>query len=141
MLIKERLLYFILVAYFISYSINGITQIADINNNTTEKKIVFGNDRIKMTLDYNQKANISSLIINGQQVIEGDAGIYSLIKTQDSSYSTLQLLSQPAVKITNNTVTVSSIIYGNKINPVNETWIFSINNSDIKFNIGRTISK
>ena len=77
----------------------GIAEI-DINNNTSEKKVVFGNDRINMTLDYNQKVNVSSLIINGLQVIEEDAGIYSLLKTRDSAYSTLQVLSQPAVKIT-----------------------------------------
>jgi hypothetical protein len=71
-----------------------------------------------MTLDYNQKVNVSSLIINGLQVIEEDAGIYSLLKTRDSAYSTLQVLSQPAVKITKNTVVVSSITYGDKINPI-----------------------
>ncbi|HEX5154863.1 MAG TPA: hypothetical protein VFW07_25635 [Parafilimonas sp.] len=141
MLIKKHLLYFMLVTYFTSTSVKGIAQIADIINNTGEKKVVFGNDRIKMTLEYNQKANISSLIINGQQVIEGDAGIYSLIKTQDSTYSTLQVLSQPVVEITTNTVVVSSITYGDKINPINETWTFSIDSSDILFDISRTISK
>jgi hypothetical protein len=67
MLIKKHLLYIILVTYFIGNSVKGIAQIADINNNTSEEKVVFGNDRIKMTLDYNQKATVSSLIINGSK--------------------------------------------------------------------------
>jgi hypothetical protein len=64
MLNKELLLCLILLGYFSGNSVESIAQIAAINNNITEKKVVFGNGRIKMTLDYNQKANVSSLIIN-----------------------------------------------------------------------------
>jgi len=141
MLNKELLLCLILLGYFSGNSVESIAQIAAINNNITEKKVVFGNGRIKMTLDYNQKANVSSLIINGQQVIQDDAGIYSLIKTQDSTYSTLQLLTQPEVKISANTIIVSAIVYGDKANPINETWTFNIIADSIEFNISRTISK
>ena len=141
MLNKELLLCLILLGYFSGNSVESIAQIAAINNNITEKKVVFGNGRIKMTLDYNQKANVSSLIINRQQVIEDDAGIYSLIKTQDSTYSTLQLLTQPEVKISANTIILSAITYGDKANPINETWTFNIIADSIEFNISRTISK
>jgi len=141
MLNKELLLCLILLGYFSGNSVESIAQIAAINNNIAEKKVVFGNGRIKMTLDYNQKANVSSLIINGQQVIQDDAGIYSLIKTQDSTYSTLQLLTQPEVKISANTIIVSAIVYGDKANPINETWTFNIIADSIEFNISRTISK
>ena len=141
MLNKELLLCLILLGYFSGNSVESIAQIAAINNNITEKKVVFGNGRIKMTLDYNQKANVSSLIINGQQVIQDDAGIYSLIKPQDSTYSTLQLLTQPEVKISANTIIVSAIVYGGKANPINETWTFNIIADSIEFNISRTISK
>ena len=141
MLNKELLLCLILLGYFSGNSVESIAQIAAINNNITEKKVVFGNGRIKMTLDYNQKANVSSLIINGQQVIQDDAGIYSLIKTQDSTYSTLQLLTQPEVKISANTIILSAITYGDKANPINETWTFNIIADSIEFNISRTISK
>ena len=141
MLNKELLLCLILLGYFSGNSVESIAQIAAINNNITEKKVVFGNGRIKMTLDYNQKANVSSLIINGQQIIQDDAGIYSLIKTQDSTYSTLQLLTQPEVKISANTIILSAITYGDKANPINETWTFNIIADSIEFNISRTISK
>jgi hypothetical protein len=141
MLNKELLLCLILLGYFSGNSVESIAQIATINNNITEKKVVFGNGRIKMTLDYNQKANVSSLIINRQQVIEDEAGIYSLIKTQDSTYSTLQLLTQPEVKISANTIILSAITYGDKANPINETWTFNIIADSIEFNISRTISK
>jgi hypothetical protein len=37
-----------------------------------------------MIFDYNGKASISSVILNGQEIIDGDAGIYSSIRTKDA---------------------------------------------------------
>ena len=87
---------------------------------------MFGNDKISMILDYNRKANISSVTLNGQKIVEGDAGIYSSIRTKNVTYSTLELLSEPSAKVTNNTITVSAITYGDKTFSVNETWTFII---------------
>src|SRR6266487_3104172 len=129
------------ITYFIGLSVICAAQRANINNDIQEKRIVFGNDKIRMTLDYNRKANISSVTLNGQKIIEEGAGIYSAIRTQVATYSTLQLLSEPSAKVTNNTITVSAITYGDKILSVNETWTFIITSSNIKFNIERTISK
>jgi hypothetical protein len=112
-----------------------------VSNNSKEKKIAFGNDKIKMVLDYNHKATISSVILNGQPVIEGEAGIYSSIKTQDADYSTLQLSLQPLVKVNKNMVTVYAITYGDHTLTINETWTFNITTSHIKFTIDRTLSK
>ena len=60
----------------------GLSQNVYIKNNAKDKIIEFGNAKIMMKLDYNAKANVSSVIINGQQVIEGGQGIYSSIKLQ-----------------------------------------------------------
>ena len=73
---------------------------ASINNDIQNKRVVFGNDKISMIIDYNRKANISSVILNGQKIIEGDAGIYTTIRTKNATYSTLELLSEPSVKVT-----------------------------------------
>lgn len=110
-------------------------------NDIQKKTISFGNDKIAMLLDYDHKANLSSVTINGQQIIEGNGGVYSAIKTQDASYSSLQLLSQPLVSVSNNTIVVSAIKYGDKNFSVNEAWTFIINHGDIKFKIDRTTSK
>lgn len=127
--------------YFICSPLVVSAQNTSITNNVQDKTIVFGNDKIEMTLDYNGKANISSVIVNDQQVIGGNAGIYTSLKTRHENYSSLRLLSQPSVKVAGNIITVTNIIYGNKTNPINETWKFVATNDNILFTISRTIAK
>src|SRR6478752_596008 len=127
MLIRNRLpLSFLLITYFIGLSITCIAQTANIYNDIQEKRITFSNNKIKMILDYNGKVNISQVILNGQEIIAGDAGIYSSIKTKNANYSTLQLLSQPSAKVIDNTIVVSGIKYGDNTLSINETWTFII---------------
>lgn len=140
MLIKKLLLPSCLfIICFMCLPVIGIPQNVYINNNARDKIIEFGNPKIKMKLDYNAKANISSVTINGQQVIQGDTGIYSSLKIQQANYSSLQLLSQPAVSIGKKDLTVSGISYGDKNNPVHETWKFIITDESIQFSITRNI--
>ena len=42
-----------------------------IQNDASAGKIMFGNEKMKMTLDYRKKANVSSLAILGQEVMSG----------------------------------------------------------------------
>ena len=111
------------------------------NNDTKNKLIVFGNSKIKITIDYNQKCNISCLEVNGQKVIEGPSGIFTQIKTLNKTYSTLHLDASPKVEVTNQTVKVSGINYGNNDLKFNEVWKFTIKDNDIIFNIERTFPK
>ncbi len=108
-----------------------------IKNNVMDKVIVFGNKEIMITLDYNEKCNISELNINGQTVISGPDGIFSEFKTSTNTYSTLNLTSLPEVKIGENIVTVNNIKYGNNEETISENWKFSITESSIKFDIER----
>jgi len=112
-----------------------------IKNNPQDKVVVFGNSNIMITLDYYGKCNISSLIVNGQSVISGTAGIFSSIKTSTGTYSTQKLISVPTLKIGKNTVTVSNIKYGNNEESVIENWIFLITGSNIRFDIERNFPK
>ncbi|HLK29342.1 MAG TPA: hypothetical protein VKT28_12245 [Puia sp.] len=139
--IKTLSFHLLISIYFITSSFTCISQNILIKHDQRQKKIVFGNDKIRMTLDYDGKADISSVVLNGQQIIEGGAGIYSKIRTRNAIYSTLNLTSKPSVKITNNTITLSAIAYGDKSIPLSETWTFIISNSNIRFNIERSISK
>ena len=142
MSLKKRLpLHLFLVLYFIGSFNAGFAQMAKISNDVKERKIIFGNEKIMVTLDYNKKVNLSSVLLNGQQVITGNEGIYSAIKTKEAAYSTLQLSSQPIVRVANNTIRVSGIIYGDKALTINENWTFAISASNIKFDIDRTLSK
>ena len=108
-----------------------------IKNNVMDKVIVFGNKEIMITLDYNEKCNISELNINGQTVISGPDGIFLEFKTSTNTYSTLNLTSLPEVKIGENIVTVNNIKYGNNEETISENWKFSITESSIKFDIER----
>ncbi len=112
-----------------------------IKNNSLDKVITFGNSKILITLDYNRKCNISALNVNGQNVISGPAGIFSEIKTVTNTYSTLKLTSVPAIKIGENFVAVSNIIYGNNVKTIIENWKFLISESDIKIDIERNFPK
>ncbi|MEP7110412.1 MAG: hypothetical protein ABI760_20620 [Ferruginibacter sp.] len=129
------------VIFIIEISGACIAQAIIIRNDIQSKKIVFSNGKIKMSLDYDRKANISLLVVNGQKVIEGAAGVYSRVRTNDATYSTLHLSSAPAIKIGKNIITISGIMYGDKNLLINETWTFSITDSIIKFDMDRTLSR
>jgi hypothetical protein len=129
------------LAVFIILSGNCIAQSFIFKNVAADKVITFGNKKIKLTLDYNNKANISSLNVNGENVIESNTGIYSQIKTSTNTYSSLALLSAPKISVTKNTIKISEISYGDKNIVINETWKFIILANDIKFDINRNVSK
>ena len=128
----------------ILFLLKGIVSIAEniiIKNNQIDKVVTFGNSKLMLTLDYNGKCNISELKVNGQSVISGSSGVFSEIRTSTNTFSTLNLLSIPTIKIGNNTVKVSNIKYGNNEETVIETWNFIITESDIKFDIERNFPK
>jgi hypothetical protein len=142
MAIKNRLLLHLLyILFFIGSLSECVAQSVKINNDSKKKVVVFGNDKITVEVDYNKTANISLLTVNGRQVIQSNAGIYSKISTKDATYSTLHLSSDPAIKVSNNTVNIIGIRYGDKSLTINETWTFIISNSSIKFDMDRTLSK
>ena len=114
-------------------------QTVKINNDAAGKKIVFGNGKITATLDYNKKVNISLLEVNGQKVIESEAGIYSAIRTSDATYSTLHLSASPSVQVAGHTIRITGIQYGNKHFAINEVWTFNITDSNIRFGIDREL--
>jgi Bacterial alpha-L-rhamnosidase 6 hairpin glycosidase domain len=112
-----------------------------IKNDPAKKTVVLGNEKLRLTLDYDNKVNISELLVNGQTVIKGNEGIYSGIRTSDDIYSTLLPSRKPIVTATNNTVTVTGITYGNHAFTMKETWTFLISAKNIQFRIDRVLSK
>jgi hypothetical protein len=109
-----------------------------INTSPTDKRLVFGNGEIMITLDYNGKCVVSDLKINGQTVISGPEGIFSSITTSTNTYSTLKINSVPKIKTSKNTITISNIEYGDKEAIITENWDFTISGSDIRFEIRRS---
>ncbi|MDR3627838.1 MAG: hypothetical protein P4L45_13435 [Ignavibacteriaceae bacterium] len=120
---------------------NCIAGEVSIKNDPVNKTVQFGNNKMKITLDYNKKCNISRLEINNEVVISGAAGIFSQIKTAKENYSTLNLSESPNVKIKKGEVEVNGIKYGENEAAIKENWKFIITDSDIKFNVERTVPK
>jgi hypothetical protein len=114
---------------------NTFSQKIKIENHPDGRSITFGNEKIQLTLDYGRKANISSMVLNGQEIVHGDAGIFSMIKIKHTPYSTLQLSSNPVLKVSNNSITLSQIVYGN----ITETWKFTVTEKQIAFDIARSV--
>lgn len=125
------------LSFFYAYS---FCTAQTLRNDKSAKHLVLTNKKIRLVLDYDHKANISSLEVNGQRVIDGNAGVYSAIRTKVGHYTTLELSSDPVVNVTGKTATISGIKYGNASFTIGETWRFDVADSAIQFHIDRTVS-
>ena len=65
------LYHLLLTVCFFTAAGSIFAQSIKIENHSNEKYIVFGNEKMRLTLDYNNKVNISGLLINGQETIKG----------------------------------------------------------------------
>jgi hypothetical protein len=132
---------FVLTALFLAISIFCKAGGIIIKNDPQKKVINFGNERVMITLDYNNKCNISALSVNGQTVISGQAGVFSEVRTSNGTCSTLKLNSVPSIKTGKNSVTISNISYGSKEEEISEVWTFAITDNDIRFDIERNFPR
>lgn len=103
--------------------------------------VTFSNHKIKFVLNYDHQCRVSNMEVNGQKVIDGSTGIYSEIKTADTTFSTLHLAASPDVTVTANTINVSAINYGDDEIKMHETWKFLVSDTGIKFTITRNCPK
>jgi hypothetical protein len=141
MLVRKSIAFgFFLTFSFINLPNICIAQVI-IKNDQRSKTITFGNKKIKLTVDYKDKANVAVLEVNGQKVIEGTEGIYSSIKTTSATYSSLHTIRSPIVTASSNAVKVAGISFGDSKLTINETWNFVIKNDAIKFTVDRTFSR
>jgi hypothetical protein len=81
--------------------------------------------RMNLVLRYGDEASITSLTLNGEQVISGDDGICTSVTTGGVTYSSLHLLSAPVLVKGNGRVELRGIRYGEKGVVIDETWIFT----------------
>jgi hypothetical protein len=116
------------------------------------KKVSFGNAKMRLVLDYDGRANIAVMTINGQNVIDGDQGVYSALRaraatmagasgTQVATYSSLHLLAKPVLTVTANAVLLTGIVYGDKGCRITEGWKFVLTDKNIRFELDRTLSR
>src|SRR6218665_266146 len=126
-LIQKNQLLFIFCAFcLMEIPSSGFSQKAVARHDASRKKVSFGNEKIKIALDYNRRACISLLTLNGLPVVDGNEGVYTKIKVKDAVYSSLQTLSDPVVKTDKNIVSVEPIEYGDSRLTVREKWTFYV---------------
>jgi hypothetical protein len=105
------------------------------------KEIIIGNHKVTMTLNYGNKASITSLIVNGQTVISSTDGIFTSVSVGGINYSSLHLNGTPVIIKTGNIINVKGISYGDKNLTIKESWVFTVTDKSIKWTIERTTTK
>lgn len=127
-------------SFLVIFILPVYAQTVNIKNDLQSKTVVLQNKKLKLLLNYDKTANISDLVVNGEQVIHGSEGIYSLIKTKTATYSSLHLLSKPSIQVTGQKVVVDNIVYGDKTATISERWTLTVKPDDIRFDISRHTS-
>jgi len=94
---------------------------------------------LALTLETGDRAAIHSLVVNGQQVIGGADGAYTSLTIGDNTYSSLHLLSAPAITQRKDSTIVDGIRYGDEKSPIRERWSFVSSGGAIRWTIERTL--
>ena len=105
------------------------------------KEIIISNPKVSMTINYGDRACITSLIINGQKVINGADGVFTSVRIGGNTYSSLQLKQAPVVLRTGNILRINGIDYGNNNLHIKENWVFTISDKSIKWVIERSTNE
>lgn len=105
------------------------------------QKVTFGNNKLMLTLEYGNKASIISMVVNGQTVIHEADGVFTTIKIDGVTYSSLRLLSTPVLSKTTDSVSLRKIVYGNSELTIHENWLFITTPEGIEWKIERNCSK
>jgi hypothetical protein len=104
-------------------------------------EIKIGNPKMTMVLNYNGKASITSLVVNGQKIISSADGVFTSVNINGITYSSLHLKKTPVLLKAGNVYKLSNISYGDKSFTITENWIFTINDKAIRWTIERSSNK
>ncbi|MDN3550690.1 hypothetical protein [Mucilaginibacter aquaedulcis] len=105
------------------------------------KTVSISTPKLSLVLDYDNKASITSLVIDGKKVISSADGIYTSIKVGGVTYSSLHLKGTPMLTKTADSFKISEISYGDKGLTINETWTFVKKDKSLRWLIDRNLSK
>lgn len=136
--IKPRLLF---TLSLLAITAVAFSQPVQIMQYAAGKYIVFGNEKMRLRLDYNGQAVVTEMQVSEQPVMKTGDGIYSAIRTANASYSTQHILSAPVVKVSGNRVSLTGIVYGDDAVHITEDWTFTITATNIQFRIDRKLAK
>jgi hypothetical protein len=94
-----------------------------------------------MILDLSSGVAVTSLSVNGKNVVNARDGMITSVTIGNKIFSSLHLLRHPIVRSTGSGIQIKGIRYGDKTITVFETWTFLTNNKNIDWKITRTFSK
>ena len=101
----------------------SILNASAVNTLKDQKAVTIHTPEIVMVIDYASKASITSLIVNGQKVMQNADGVFTSLKINGVTYSSLHLMSAPALTQTKGEWKISRIKYLSSRNlTINEIW-------------------
>lgn len=95
--------------------------------------------KLRLLLETGDKAVITGMSVNGQQLLAGSEGAYTTVSVGDSSFSSLHLRGRPVVARRKDTVVADGIVYGSDRVTIREKWTFIPSNDSIQWVIERSI--
>ena len=128
-----RSILFIVVLFF---AISAHAKISEHNLITKTIRIADGDDLLQLQIDYSKGCKISKVIINGRNTIS-PSGVFTSFKTEAKQYTSLESKEQAEVMVKGNTIEISNIVFGDEEMSVAETWILTLSDKKILWNIKR----
>ncbi len=113
----------------------------------TSEVVTIATSKISMTLDYGKghdsgyKAGITSLKVDGREVLKAQDGMYTSVKVNGKIYSSMRLRTNPVKIETAGRLVLAGIIYGDSDLTTSETWTFIKKGETIQWSIERSFSK
>jgi hypothetical protein len=142
MLMFAKRIYAVAVCFLaVLFPLIGSATIIHKNISGEPRLITFNNAKTTFTIDYNHKAAITSLIINGQKVVSSADGMFTSVKIGAVTYSSLQTKNNPVIVQKGDSLKITGINYGDKQLNISETWTFVKTSKSIKWKIERSFSK
>ena len=74
------------LAAFLLLSDFGFAQSFEIKNDAQRKTVTISHDHLKLVLNYDHQCHLSYFGVNGQNVVDENAGMYSEIKTSGQTF-------------------------------------------------------
>ncbi len=109
-------------------------------HDVANKRIVLADadHQLVLRLNYDGRCLLDQVSVRGREVVGGDTGVWSAMKTGDQWFTTRSNIPTPQVAVTSNTVTVTGIRFGGGDVAVAETWRFTVQADRIVWRIDRT---
>lgn len=132
-----RSILFLTVMFF---SISTYATVLEHNHVTKTIQIADGADNLQLQIDYSKGCKISQVIINGRNTIS-PSGVFTSISTGTKQYTSLDSKGEVNVLIKGNSIEISNIVFGGKEMSVTETWVFTLSDKKILWNIKRAYNQ